>query len=421
MAWIEMNFNCKEIPYKIIMKADKEKEILTFEGETQSAEIFPTEEYSIHYTFDEIKKKFKIFSGYDNIKQVYDEIEDSYKSKELELSKESNNLFLKLPLQFKTFKECIFELVKKPFNSERAISDLNSIRLGNISEMYFKINQLENTLKSILNDHKNEIEKLKVDYNSQNTRIESLTKELKKSNKIIDENDKEIKRLNKELNNLKYNTNKEIKNLNIEINDLKGQIKEIGKKNEDMKSKLNEELKHKYDDIKNENDILETKFCFLKDINIEELKNKYKDFEYFKDVMNKYYNNIAIINNSFFFIRESWYKSSYKFIVDFIFEELIEKNGKDCNKIVEFDIKSYESFTQAEYNAFFLKNAIHQLFYSKYYGSYECIFNDIYDKIIELFPKIKEYNKDKLLKAKYDIMGYNNTFKIYNIIKLFKS
>ena len=262
MAWIEMNFNCKEIPYKITMKTDKEKEILTFEGETKSTEIFPKEEYSIHYTFDKLKNKFDIFSGYVNIKQVYDEIEDSYKSKKLELLKESDNLFLKFPLQFKTFKECLFELVKKPFNSERAISDLNSIRLGNISEMNFKIKKLEDTLKSILNDHKIEIEKLKVDYKSQNIKIESLTNELKKSNKIIEENDKEIKRLNKELDILKYNTNQEIKNLKNEINNLKGQIKEIEKKIKDMKSELNEELKHKYDGVKEQNDILETKFCF---------------------------------------------------------------------------------------------------------------------------------------------------------------
>ena len=189
-----------------------------------------------------------------------------------------------------------------------------------------------------------------------------------------------------------------------------------------MKSELNEELKHKYDGVKEQNDILETKFCFLKDINVEELKKKYKDFEYFKDVMNKYYNNITIINNSFFFEDESRYKYNYNCIVEFIFEELSEKNGKDCNKILEFDVKSYEKFTMGNYNYFFLKNAIHQLFYSKYYGSYECIFNNIFDKISELFPKVKEYDNYYILDmAKGDIIDYNNIFKIYNIIKLFKA
>ena len=136
--------------------------------------------------------------------------------------------------------------------------------------------------------------------------------------------------------------------------------------------------------------------------------------------MNKYYNNISILNNNWFFYQESKYKGSYKIIVDFLFEELNEKNGKDGDKILKFDGDvPFEKYMQKEWNAFFLKNAIHQLFYSKYSGTNEEIFNKIYDKILELSPKLKDYKRE-LEKSKCDIKEYFNTFKIYDIIKLYK-
>ena len=63
------------------------------------------------------------------------------------------------------------------------------------------------------------------------------------------------------------------------------------------------------------------------------------------------------------------------------------------------------------------------MFYSQYNGTNEEMFDKIYEKIVEISPKLKEYSflsHNCLEKAKNDIKEFNNTFKIINIIKLFK-
>ena len=52
--------------------------------------------------------------------------------------------------------------------------------------------------------------------------------------------------------------------------------------------------------------------------------------------MNKYDNKISIFNKNDIFFRQSRFKKSYEIIIDVIFEELNEKYGKDCDKILEY-------------------------------------------------------------------------------------
>ena len=159
----KIKIKIKDMPYKIIIKL--EKETLFLEGE--SLEKFPIEEYSNNYTLNDLRKCNKIFELYDDIKEVYDQIQKSYKNQQLRLLTESDNLNLSLPLNLEKLKDIHFSLVKKPINSLRAILDLkemNKEKDQQVSELKFSIIDLENRLKDTLKDHKEEIEKLKKDY-----------------------------------------------------------------------------------------------------------------------------------------------------------------------------------------------------------------------------------------------------------------
>ena len=226
--------------YKIITKL--EKEMLILEGE--SLEKFPREEYSNNYTLNDLKKGNKFFEAYDDIKKVYYEIQNSYNKKKLVLSTESDNLILSLPLGLFELEEIPFLLVKKPIDLNKAIIDLkemnDQVKLDlkeknykkdqEISELKLSIIDLENRLNSTLKEHKEEIEKLKKDYQLQNNEIKSLKDKLKESKKMNNQKGEEIKRLNKELSSFKDNKNKEIKDLNDEVNYLRKRLNELEEK-----------------------------------------------------------------------------------------------------------------------------------------------------------------------------------------------
>ena len=392
-----------------------EKEKLLLEGE--SLEKFPLEEYSNNYTLNDLKKSNKIFEIYDNIKLVYDEIQNSYNNKKLELLTKSDELILSLPLNLKQLKDIPFSLVKKPIDYKRAILDLKEMdkeKDQQISELKFSIIDLQNQLKCTLKEQKEEIEKLKKDYDLQNIEIKSLNNELEKSNKVINQKGKEIERLNKELYIAKDNINKEIKNSNNEVNDLKKKLNELEEKYNNMKKDFWEDLNKYYDKAKKYTDDLDMKLFYLVEINVEEVKKNYKNSEFFKDIMNKYYNHISFSKKV---IEEK--KCWYKVICDEIFEELNEKNGKNCDKILEFEARNYKSYTVANFHAFFLKNAIHQLFYSDLSGTNEEIFNKIYDKILQ-FSKLNGIEDCYIDKSKSVIKEYFKTFNIFDIIKFYK-
>ena len=136
--------------------------------------------------------------------------------------------------------------------------------------------------------------------------------------------------------------------------------------------------------------------------------------------MNKYYSHISFLNSNWFFSQESKFNQSYQLICDYIFEELNEKNGKNGDKILEFDFNDYTKYTRSYFNCFYLKNTIHQLFYSDLPGTDEEKFGKIYNKIHE-FLKLKEFEDElPVMEAKDNIREYFNTFKIFDIITLYK-
>ena len=253
-----MEIKSTDMPYYIIIKLENEKLIL--EGE--SIGKFPTEEYSINYTLDELKQSNKFFASFDKMQQVYDEIKYSKKNEKLQLLKESENLILRLPLDLSNYKEILFTLKKKEINLKRAIldlnSNLNSIKDKDICELSFSTIKLKNELKfeikSLIEELKKEnlsqnaeikslIEELKKENLSQNAEIKYLNDKLKKSNDIINEKGKKIEELDNELYYFETSKNKEIKNLKNEVNDLKKKLDELEKKNNDMENNFKKELK----------------------------------------------------------------------------------------------------------------------------------------------------------------------------------
>jgi len=370
---------------------------------------------------NDLRKSNNIFKLYDDMKQVYDQIQKSYKNQQLRLLTESDNLTLKIPVNLDQLEDIHFILVKKPINLLRAVLDLkemNKEKDQQVSELKFSIIDLKNRLEDTLKEHKDEIETLKKDYHLQNNKIQSLNDKLEESKKMINQKGKEIEKLNKELCTFKNDKNKEIKNLNNEVNDLKKKLNELEEKYNNMEKKFKEELDGNYDKAQEYIDILDVKLFYLREINAEEVKKNYKNSDFFKDIMNKYYSHISFLNWNWFFHSESRFKGSYKCICDFIFEELNEKNGKNCDKILEFEGKDYNSYTRAEFNAFFIKNAIHQAFYSDLYGTNKEIFNKISDKILKFEKLDNIYSRAET--AKYDIKEYFKTFKILDFIKLYK-
>ena len=196
--------------------------------------------------------------------------------------------------------------------------------------------------------------------------------------------------------------------------------KKFREKLDENYDKFKEKLDENYDKAQDYIDVLDVQLFYLREINAEEVKKNYKNSDFFKDIMNKYYSHISFLNSNWFFWRESHYKPCYECICDFIFEELNEKNGKNCDKILEFENKNYDSYTMANVNSFFVKNAIHQAFYSDLKGTNKEIFNKISDKILKFEKSDNIYYKAREAKAKEDIKEYFKVFKILDFIKLYK-
>ena len=86
---------------------------------------------------DSLKKINKFFCGFDNIIQVFNEINNIYTKNKVEITENSDNLILKIPLDLFNFKEIIFELKKNPTDLERAILELNSKNNEEVSQLKF--------------------------------------------------------------------------------------------------------------------------------------------------------------------------------------------------------------------------------------------------------------------------------------------
>ena len=223
-------------------------EIISIKCESKDLEylnIIPPKNYStIDYKIDDLKELNKYFKGFDTIEDVYDELENHKKNKNIQLLVEdNNNLILNIPLNSPYYKELKFELKRVELDYTKATDDL-----------YEKIGKLMNENQEKISELTFEIENLKnqkgVMENDFNEKLNNLIKNLKdEKNKEITDLKKEIQKLNNLVNSLNNEKNNEIKQLRKE----KYALEEKNKKDmekfiKDVRGEKNKEIEQ----IKNE-------------------------------------------------------------------------------------------------------------------------------------------------------------------------
>lgn len=118
------------------LKSDKniefQVEFYVFENnlifEAKSKNIFPQKNYKKIYTFNEIHTN-KFFSICDNIKEVYEEIDNQINNNEdqIKIIEKSNLLYLIIPVNTKKISEFTFEIDEISKDMDNKINDLYSI------------------------------------------------------------------------------------------------------------------------------------------------------------------------------------------------------------------------------------------------------------------------------------------------------
>jgi len=420
--------------YKISVDNNFKKEIISIKCESKEYEnIIPPKKYStIDYTIDDLKKLNKFFIGFDTIKDVYNELENHKKNRNIQLLEEdTNNLILKIPLNSLNYKELKFELKRVGLDHTKAIDDLYEIiqKLNNknndsINSLIFEIENLKNQKKVMEDDYKKENEKINNLINNlkdeKNNEINGLKKEIKNLNNLLkiikNEKNNEINKLRKEKKAFEEKTKKDFDKFNLMIDSCFKGNEEIHQTTKNILEK-NIELDKLVNNLKvNMKKIL---FSFsITELKIEKIKNE-KNLEYFKDIMNRYYNTLIILDDHF--LLKEKYKSSYDYLIELIFEEITEKNSNNCDKLLEFlGGNNYDKWTRENWNAFFTRNSIHQMFYCENIEVNEKLLDNIYEKLAKLIPNLKR-NKDRLFSSyKYDTKGYYEYYQIYYIIEVLK-
>ena len=420
--------------YKISVDNNFKKEIISIKCESKEYEnIIPPKKYStIDYTIDDLKKLNKFFIGFDTIKDVYNELENHKKNRNIQLLEEdTNNLILKIPLNSLNYKELKFELKRVGLDHTKAIDDLYEIiqKLNNknndsINSLIFEIENLKNQKKVMEDDYKKENEKINNLINNlkdeKNNEINGLKKEIKNLNNLLkiikNEKNNEINKLRKEKKAFEEKTKKDFDKFNLMIDSCFKGNEEIHQTTKNILEK-NIELDKLVNNLKVNMKKIFFSFSF-KELEIKKIKNE-KNLEYFKDIMNRYYNTLIILDDHF--LLKEKYKSSYDYLIELIFEEITEKNSNNCDKLLEFlGGNNYDKWTRENWNAFFTRNSIHQMFYCENIEVNEKLLDNIYEKLAKLIPNLKR-NKDRLFSSyKYDTKGYYEYYQIYYIIEVLK-
>ena len=419
--------------YKISVDNNFKKEIISIKCESKEYEsIIPPKKYStIDYTIDDLKKLNKFFIGFDTIKDEYNELENHKKNRNIQLLEEdTNNLILKIPLNSLNYKELKFELKRVELDHTKAIDDLYEIiqKLNNknndsINRLIFEIENLKNQKKVMEDDYKKENEKINNLINNlkdeKNNEINDLKKEIENLNNLVkvikNEKNNEINKLRKEKKAFEEKTKKDFDKFNLMIDSCFKGNEEIHQTTKNILEK-NIELDKLANYLKaNMKKIL---FSFsITELKIEKIKNE-KNLEYFKDIMNRYYNALIILDDIIFFIN---HKSGYDYLIELIFEEITEKNSNNCDKLLEFPgCDNYNGWMRSNWNYFLIRNSIHQMFYCENVELNEKLFDNIYEKLAKLIPNLKSYNKERFSKSKYDIKEYYKYYQIYYIIEVLK-
>ena len=141
------------------------KENIFFEASSQK--ILPQKKYKKEYSFYDIQKN-KFFAMCENLKEIYEEIQNLIEEKEneIKLIEKSKLIILNIPLNTKKIKECIFEIEEVIENVNDQITDIYSY----INQLLKKINDLEEINKNL--EAKNQM--LEEKYQSLEKKLEEI-------------------------------------------------------------------------------------------------------------------------------------------------------------------------------------------------------------------------------------------------------
>ena len=199
---ISQNKEIKIFNTEIPIKSNKNNSFLIFFDlesdylliQARKKDDYFNKSFSNKFTLEKIREN-KYFSLFVGLKEIYDEIKEIIKIKEIKIIEEETNLILSLSLPNIKTKEIIFELVKEK-NTVRDIFN----EISKVFETHKKY------INNILEVHKRDIDEIKVENNvlkEMNTYMENLlknfatnsNKEINALKEIISEQAKEIKEL----------------------------------------------------------------------------------------------------------------------------------------------------------------------------------------------------------------------------------
>ena len=154
--------------------------------EAFTKEIIPQKHYIKRYKLEEIKKN-KFFYIYESIQEVYEELDNIInrqinENSKIEIMEETNYINLRIPLNTKKIKECLFKIDELTSNTDQKLTELYLI----INELKTELKQKDEEIITL----KNEINDLKSLFKEQIEREKERINDLNKISNWIDSNKK---------------------------------------------------------------------------------------------------------------------------------------------------------------------------------------------------------------------------------------
>ena len=149
-------------------------------------ENFPQKSYKRKYNLNEIKEN-KFFYMCENVQDVYEELDNLINSQlnenlKGEILEESNFIILRIPLNTKKIKECLFQIDEIVSNTEQKFNELYST----INELKIQLENKDQQIKTL----QKEINEIKSIFQKQITKEKERISELNNISKWIDPNKK---------------------------------------------------------------------------------------------------------------------------------------------------------------------------------------------------------------------------------------
>ena len=149
-------------------------------------ENFPQKSYKRKYNLNEIKEN-KFFYMCENIQEVYEELDNLMNSKlnenlKIEILEEINYIILRIPLNTKKIKECLFQIDEIVSNTEQKFNELYST----INELKIQLENKDQQIKTL----QKEINEIKSIFQEQIKKEKERISELNNISKWIDPNKK---------------------------------------------------------------------------------------------------------------------------------------------------------------------------------------------------------------------------------------